>query len=240
MNLLKLSPEQKYIRRRIIEISYEKNFSHLGSNLTAADIIYAIYKTKDKDEKVILSNGHAGLALYVILEKKGLINGPIIKNLCIHPDRDPDTRIDLSTGSLGHGLPIALGMALADRRKNVYCSSSDGEFAEGSIWEALRVGIDQKISNLKIVINANGWGAYGPISLPLLRNRIRGFGYKVIIVNGHDINELCAALAKKIPNQPVMIIAQTKVEQFPFLKGQDAHYYVMKAEDYKLAMDILK
>jgi len=237
---MKLTSEQKYIRRRIIKISYQAKLSHLGSCLSAIDIIYAIYEVKKKDERFILSCGHAGIALYAVLQKQGLMSDSDINNLHLHPDRDPRLGVDVSTGSLGQGLPIAVGMALADRRKNVYCLVSDGECAEGSIWEALRIAIQQRISNLKIIINANGWGAYSPISLPLLAKAIRGFGYDVIIIDGHNICQLHKVLKLKIKNKPSLIFAKTKVDQFPFLKSQDAHYYVMKKTDYELALNILK
>lgn len=240
MDRMQLTPEQKYFRRRIVQISYANQLSHLGSCLSAVDIIYAIYKTKKKDERFILSNGHAGIAFYVILEKYGLIDDSMIKNLYIHPDRNPKIGIDVSTGSLGQGLPIALGMALANREKNVYCVLSDGESAEGSIWESFRVAIEQKLSNLKIVINANGWGAYTSISLPFLVNRIKGFGYDVRTVDGHNVEELTQALSETSVEQPLMIFAQTSVEQFSFLKGQDAHYYTMTKDDFEFAMSILK
>lgn len=240
MNIDNLSPEQKYIRRRVIEISHELHFPHLGSCLSAIDIIYAIYKVKHKNERFVLSNGHAGIALYVILNKFGFIKDRTIKSLHVHPDRNPKIGIDVSTGSLGQGLPIALGMALADRKKNVYCVLSDGECAEGSIWEAFRVGLEQKADNLKIIINANGWGAYDSVFLPALLKRIRGFGYKVLILDGHNLDELFNALTQKITVQPMVIFAKTEVEQMPFLKGQDAHYYIMTREDYELAVNILK
>lgn len=231
---------QKLICRRILEISYQNNLSHIGSCLSAADIIYAIYRRKKPDERFILSSGHAGVALYAVLEEKGIISAADIKKYHVHPDRDSKKGIDLSTGSLGQGLPVALGMALADRNKNVYCLISDGECAEGSIWEAFRVGLEQQLDNLKIVVNANGWGAYDPIYSSLLLKRIKGFGYRVSAINGHCINEILKALAKKISGQPTLTFARTKVNQLPFLKGQDAHYYVMNERDYKLAMETLK
>lgn len=237
---MKLTTEQKNIRRSIIEISYQAQFSHLGSCLSAVDIIDAIYKIKKKNERFILSAGHAGVALYVILEKYGLIGHLDINKFHIHPDMNFKFGIDVSTGSLGQGLPIALGMALANREINVYCVLSDGECAEGSIWEALRVGIEQNVLNLKIVINANGWGAYTPISLPSLIKRIKGFNYKVLTVDGHNPSALSEALKTKIAGKPLLIFAKTKVEQFPFLKGQDAHYYVLDKRDYNLAVNILK
>jgi transketolase len=196
--------------------------------------------TKKDHERFVLSSGHAGIALYVVLEERGLLAPSFIDDLNIHPDRNQKIGIDVSTGSLGQGLPIALGMALADRNKNVYCLLSDGECSEGSVWEAFRVGIEQKISNLKIVVNANGWGAYNPVSLPLLLKRTNGFGYKAKIADGHSVDRLSRLLVSRSDSRPLLIFAKTEVEQFPFLKGQDAHYYVMGSKDYESAKDILK
>ena len=134
---MKLTSEQKYLRRRIIEISYKAKFSHLGSCLSAVDIIDAMYKVKKKNERFILSCGHAGIALYVVLQKYGMMRDSDISRLRIHPDMNSRLGIDISTGSLGQGLPVAVGMALADRKRNVYCLVSDGECAEGSIWEGV-------------------------------------------------------------------------------------------------------
>jgi len=240
MKTFRFTPEQKTARKRIIELSYQTGLSHLGSCLSAVDIIDAIYKVKLKNERFVLSGGHAGVALYVILEKYKFLNASKIKELHIHPDRNTDLGIDVSTGSLGQGLPIALGMALADKRKKVYCLITDGECAEGSIWESLRIIYEKKINNLIIAINVNGWGAYGSISIPMLLNRIKGFGFKAIIVNGHNMNELLTAIKTAGNTQPAVIFAKTEVEQFSFLKGQDAHYYVMNEKDYKLALEMLR
>lgn len=234
-----LSKEQRETRRRILEISHKLHFSHLGSCLSAVDLIDAVYKIKQRDEKFILSNGHAGIALYVILEKNGLIqNSEILEKLHVHPDRNIDIGIHVSTGSLGHGLPIALGMALADKKRDVYCMISDGECAEGSIWESLRLASELKLNNLKIILNANGWGAYHSIPLRSLFKRLKSFGCNLILINGHDINEAVSILKRKT-NKPLLIFARTKVEQFPFLKEQDAHYYVMNDQDFSLALGFL-
>jgi len=237
---IKLTEEQKNLRKRIIEISYAARLSHLGSCLSVVDIVTAIYAVKKENERFVLSNGHAAIALYAVLEKHGILDPVMTQKLHVHPDRNPAYGIDVSTGSLGQGLPIAVGMALAERRKNVYCCISDGECAEGSIWESFRLGTDLRIGNLKIVINANGWGAYGSIALPSLFSRIRGFGYKVVTVDGHNIKGIAAALRNVCNDRPLVVWAKTRVEHFPFLKGQDAHYYVMTEQDYTAAMEMLK
>lgn len=238
---MRLTSEQRHLRRRILEISHEAHVSHLGSALSVVDIIAAIYRAKKTGEKVVLSAGHSAVALYAVLEQHGLLLNPNLKDLNIHPDRNPAIGIDVSTGSLGQGLPIALGIALADRSKNVWVVTTDGEMAEGSMWESLRIASEQKLGNLKLFVNANGFGAYGPVETKLLSQRIEAFGWSIYPADGHDMDDL-----KRIINNadgssavPTAIIARTTSEQFPFLKGLDAHYYVMKPADFVSAMEHL-
>lgn len=207
--------KNKDLKRRIIEISYKHKLSHLGSCLTAIDIIKEIYDTKKKDEKFVLSSGHAGLALYVVLESKGGRSAEaIFTHHGVHPDRCNDCGIHASSGSLGNGLPLAVGMALADRTKNVYCLISDGELAEGSIWEALQVKADKKLDNLKVYVNFNAHSAYRLVPwkyIDLLSH------FDVEIVETHFVDL-----------------------KLPFLEGLKAHYHVMTEDDYKVAMEVLK
>lgn len=172
---------------RIIELSSRYNLSHIGSCLTAYPIIDEIFKIKKDGEPFVLSEGHAGLALYVILEKYGYGDAETLLNeKGIHPDiiglgtELPDSEfnlnpIDCSTGSLGQGLPIALGMAICNRDRDVYCLVSDGECMEGSIWEALRLKTDLGVDNLKVYVNCNGLGAYDRIDPIILANRLFSF-----------------------------------------------------------------
>lgn len=235
----KLSAEQKALRRRILELSHKLSFSHIGSCLSAVDLINTVYKVKHKNEIFVLSNGHAGVALYTVLEKYGYIKKETSESLRVHPDRNIKHGIHVSTGSLGQGLPIALGMAIAKREKNVYCMISDGECAEGSIWESFRLAEELKLENLVTLINANGWGAYDPIQISNLIKRVSAFGGHVIEVDGHDEKVLFRSLNRRRKNKPLVIFAKTTVEQLPFLNGLDAHYYVMKQEDFEVAMEKL-
>ena len=208
----------KELKRRIIDISYRHKLSHLGSCITAVDIIDEIYGVKLPDERFVLSSGHAGLALYCVIEKyEGIDAEKIFEHHGVHPDRCNQCHIYCSTGSLGQGLPISCGLALANRNKNVWCLISDGEMAEGSIWEALRIRNELKLKNLKVYLNFNGWGAYKNIEEEAMGERLAWFTYST----------------------PIEIKA-TNVNQLPFLKGQDAHYKVMNEEEYKEAMEILK
>lgn len=205
----------------------------------ALDIIEAIYQIKNENEKIVLSSGHSGIALYTVMEHHGLLTSQVIDSLNIHPDLDPANGIYASSGSLGQGLPIAAGMALANRSKRVFCVISDGECAEGSIWETLRIVQEQKLNNLVIILNANGYGAYDEVSSEDLLKRIQGFGYIPKVINGHNIDEIIQTIIQN-ESTPKFIFAKTNSEQFPFLKGLDAHYYVMNDQDYQFAIDQLK
>ncbi len=240
-NIGSLTNTQKDTRKRILTISYQKHLSHIGSCLGAVDLIDAIYKIKKNKDKFILSNGHAGIAFYVILEKYGLIkNSKTLEGLHIHPDRNLKIGIEVSTGSLGQGLPIALGMAMTNRKINIYCMVSDGECTEGSVWETLRLASDNQINNLIVIVNANGWSGYGSVSFPNLIKRFIGFGYVVKTVNGHNINSIVKTLNSITENKPTIIFAKTSTNQFPFLEEQDAHYCTMSKADYQKTLELLK
>lgn len=150
----------KKLQRRILDISYSHGLSHLSSNLCALPIIYEIFQQKKNGEKFVLSSGHAGLALYVVLEYfEGLDAEKLLERCGIHPERGEG--IDCSTGSLGMGIGIACGMAMADRSKAVYCLISDGEAKEGSVYEAFNLKKKYSLDNLIVYLNHNGYGAYG-------------------------------------------------------------------------------
>jgi len=204
--------ENKKLVKRVLEISHDKKLSHISSCITAVPIINHIFREKKKREKFVLSAGHAGLALYVVLEKylKHVSAEDLLEKHGIHPNLDPDNGIDCSTGSLGHGLPIALGMALANPEENVYCLVSDGEMAEGSCWEALTVARKYGVTNLKIHLNANGFSAYDLVDIDHLITRIRAFDFPVVIW-------------------------RTDCSAFSFLRGIGGHYRVMSDEEYESA-----
>lgn len=215
-----MSITNKDLKRRILDISFSNKLSHLGSCLTAVDIIEEIYQKKKPGEKFVLSAGHAGLALYVVLEKHFGHNAEeLFLKHGVHPNRDPENHIDYSAGSLGHGIGGAVGMALADKSKNVYCLITDGELAEGSVWEALRVAEKYQATNLIVYANLNGWGAYDRIRTGQLELDLRRF-----------------------PNLGEKTIWHTSVYHplWPkWLMGQLAHYKVMTEEEYKQALEIL-
>lgn len=163
-------------KQRIVTLSKKHHLTHIGSNLSAYPIIEKIFKKKKVSEKFILSCGHSGLALYVALEKfEGIDAEQALIDHGIHATKCTDCHVLVSTGSLGHGIGIAVGMALAQKRKNVYCLISDGECMEGSVWEALRLAGKLQLHNLKIYVNANGYGGLDTINLHDLKRKLAAF-----------------------------------------------------------------
>ena len=197
------------LEKRVLEISYKYKLGHLNGCLTAVQLINNIYKVKKPEDIFILSPGHTAIALYVVLEK---VYGFDAENLFlkhgVHPNRDLENKIYCSTGSLGCGIPIAVGMALANRDRDVFVLSSDGEFAEGSCWESLRIAGELRLENLKIMVNANGTSAYGKVDIDLLDTRLQMFF-------------------------PTLVV-KTDLYRFPsYLQGFQGHYTVLNDTQYK-------
>lgn len=232
--MIKHTPKQILLRKKILDISHDHQYSHLGSCLSCVDLISTIYDEKKKNERFVLSNGHAGVALYAVLEHKKILTRKDIDSFHIHPDRNPKKCIDVSTGSLGQGLPIAVGIALATPTKRTYCLISDGECAEGSIWEALRIIADYPVKNITVLVNANGFTAYDTVSIKALWKRIASFGITAKIIDGHHIADIRRALKVACKSKKSTILfCKTKVDHFSFLKGLDAHYHRMSNDEYQ-------
>ena len=168
-----------------------------------------IYSKKHKDDIFILSSGHAALALYVVIEKyEGKDAEKLFKLYGGHPHRAEKDGIYCSTGSLGTGITIAVGRAIANSKRKVHVLISDGECAEGSVWESLRFIKEHSVDNIEIHVNINGYAAYDKVDSEYLTNRLKSF----------------------LPN---INLHFTTVNQLPFLKGLNAHYHIMSEKDYK-------
>ncbi|NDB28386.1 hypothetical protein EB169_03510, partial [archaeon] len=162
--------KDKNLIKRILDISYKNKLSHLGSYFSCIDIIDDIFKNKKNDDIFILSCGHAALALYCVIEKYyGIDAESLFLKHGGHPHLDEDNHIYCSTGSLGMGITVAIGRAIANPNKKVYCLISDGETAEGSIWEALRFIKEKNIKNIEIHCSCNGYAAYDNIDKEYLK-----------------------------------------------------------------------
>lgn len=156
------------LKSRILEISKKYGLAHVGSNLSAVDIIDEMAWAGGT---MIISCGHAGLAHYVVMEKYGEENAEeLFKTYGVHTP---------PFGSLGHGFPIALGYAIAKPQERINCLTSDGEWCEGSMWETLRLAKQLKATNLWVYVNANGYGGMDKIDRNDLKRRIDSFGFPV-------------------------------------------------------------
>lgn len=202
------------LKRRILEIAYKNKLSHLGSYFSCIDIIDSIYSEMQQEDIFILSCGHAALALYVCNEKYYGINAEeMLAKHGGHPHRDEQNKIYCSTGSLGLGITVAVGRALANKTKTVHVLVSDGECAEGSVWESLKTIKELSINNIVVHVNINGYAAYKEVDVSYLTQRLKAF-------------------------LPEIVIHYSDVEQYPFLKGLNAHYHIMSEEDYKLGLSM--
>ena len=202
------------LKKRIVEIAFKHKLGHLGSYLSSLEIVDEIYSKMDKEDIFILSSGHASLAMYVCIEKYfGIDAEMLFLKHGGHPHRDEENKIHCSTGSLGLGLPIALGRALSNPNRKVWVLISDGEAAEGSIWESLKTIQELNINNIEVFVNINGLCAYKEVDIDYMSIRLKSF-------------------------LPRIELRYTTVEQYPFLKGLNAHYHVMSEENYNQVMDI--
>lgn len=230
----------KDVKKRIINISYALGLSHLGSCLTMVDLLDTVYKVRKKDDPVILSAGHSALALYAVLEKYEGVDAQVLFDTHgVHPNRDRRNGkpiIWASSGSLGHGLGISVGYALANPNKTIYCLTTDGELAEGAMYEALRIASEYDLDNMKLVVNANGYSAYQDVDPMPLISRLQSFGWGVY--KAKTKQEIEEGLGIFVEKTPIATFVETKFE-FPFLEGINAHYMTMTEENYKQAMEVL-
>lgn len=219
------------LSKRILKLSKKHDLAHIGSCLSVVDILDVIYQMKGENDKVILSQGHVAVALYCVLEKYEKVNAEdLFKKHGVHPNRD--RYIDCSTGSLGHGIGIGVGMAIANPDITIFCVVSDGEMAEGSCWEALRIASEHKLTNLKVVGNFNGYSAYDAVNIDVLIHRITAFGWGVLPISGHSQLKIMEGLTLKKNGVPIFLACRTNSSPLPWLKGIDAHYCKVP-EDYE-------
>ena len=200
--------------QRILEISYLTKSSHIGSCLTSVDIIDSIYKTKKKDEPFILSCAHANLALLVVLEKYfGYDALQLFQEQGVHCKRDLKHGIQFTGGHLGQGITIACGMAIANRKEDVYCLISDGEWYEGSVQESLNFIKENNLKNLRLYCNFNGWSAY----------------------NKTDVDFLSEITLKYCPWAQISYPDKDFYKELPGLEGLNGHYHTITDNDWKNA-----
>jgi transketolase len=252
----------RQIRRIILEQSRRAHVGHIGSALSVADLIAALYggalrvSTPDHPDRdrFVLSKGHAALALYAALHLRGWLTAAELNTYCgdgtllgVHPERAL-RGIDFATGSLGHGLSIAAGAALAARlsgsSRRAFALISDAECNEGAIWEAAMFAAHHQLSNLVVIVDQNGQQALGHTSevldLSPLENRWRAFGWDTRVVDGHDVGALIETVRALDTRSgpPRILIARTVFGAgVSYMRGQVKwHYLPMSEEEYQRAM----
>jgi transketolase len=252
------------VRERIIDVVYQAGSGHVGAALSQADILVALYhrclrvdpRRPDWEERdrFVLSKGHGGLGLVAVLAELGFVDpaelhefGKTGARLGMHMDRTKVPGIEISTGSLGHGLGQAVGMAIGARLRRqswrTVCLLSDGELYEGSTWEAAMCAAGHRLERLVAVVDRNRMTMDGPTEtvLPLepVADKWQAFGWRVVRCDGHDLDALCAALDEALGggDRPAVVIAETvKGKGVDFMENSARwHYGALDSADHARA-----
>jgi transketolase len=260
----------KKVRLSILEMITRARSSHIGSAFSIVEILHVLYfhvlnvnpeeALMENRDKFILSKAHASSALYATLAHKGffsldLLNNYMLNNGTIpaHLDMTVVPGLEISAGSLGHGLPIGLGMAIAANKKfnhelldslnkpnkrleQVFVLVSDGELNEGSVWEAIMLAGSLKLTNLKLIVDYNKIQSFGLtneiIDQANVADRLRAFGWEVLEIHGHDLNQIYKALTCDSSGKPLAIVANTvKGCGVSFMENKLAWHYKSPSED---------
>ncbi len=250
------------LRKIILAQSYRAGVGHIGSALSVADMIAVLYgkhlylpdREDPARDRFLLSKGHAALALYAALYRKGILSSDELNTFCgddtllgVHPEHGLPG-VECSTGSLGQGLSIATGMALGLRHQKIpgriFVLISDAECNEGSLWEAMMFAAHHRLSHLTVLVDKNEQQAFGytrdVISLDPLSDRWKAMGWDVWEINGHDEEEIADRLQglDYDGGPPHVLIAHTLFGKgVSFMEGQIRwHYWPMNEEQYRQAM----
>ncbi len=253
MEKKRLEKKARQLREHIVEVTFTCGGTHIGGALSQHDILVALYyklmkidpKQPDWEDRdrFVLSKGHGGVGHAVVLGDLGFFDAALLDDFNktgspfgMHLDRLKVPGVDASTGSLGHGLPLALGMAmgakLQGRSWHTYCIVGDGECHEGSIWEAAMAAGHYKATNLTVFVDKNRLSLDGPtkdvMNIDPLDGKFEAFGWRVITIDGHDFDSICKAVEDSHAEEerPVVIIANTtKGRGVDFMEGQTAWHY---------------
>ena len=255
------------VRRHVINMVNTGNSSHIGSVLSITDILAVLYgkimkfdpadpEWCDRD-RFVLSKGHAGAAVYATLAEVGFFDQELLQQhyqdgsvFSGHVSHKGVPGVEFSTGSLGHGLPFAAGMAFAAKsnkaQHRIFCLLSDGELDEGSNWEAFLFGAHHKLDNLVVLIDRNGLQSMKStehtLALEPLKQKFESFGWSAIKCDGHNVTSLCDALLVRNQDTPTVIIAETiKGKGVSFMENAvEWHYRSPQGELFYQALSELE
>ncbi len=249
----------KEARKKVLELIYKAQTSHIGSNFSCIDILAVLFEKANLDrDKVILSKGWAAAALYYFLWSKGRITEKELDSYCMPGSKfiglaEPIIpEIPASGGSMTYGLPFGVGFAIAKKLKKekgtIYVIESDGGMQGGQTWEAIQIAAHHKLKNLVLIIDDNSLQAMGPTKEVLgvhpLDNKLKAFGWEVKNINGHNFSQIEMALQRvqgKL-KKPLAIIAKTiKGKGVSFMENENIyHYKNLSKQEYLKALKELK
>lgn len=262
VELASLELRARRVRRLILRLAGTPTGCHLGGSLSMVELLVALLgrvmrlspdaPRSEQRDHLILSKGHAAAGLYAALAEFGFFDAEDLVRR-YNADGSPFTGhvnalvpgVDFSTGSLGHGLGLGVGVALGRRLKGqshrVFVLCGDGEMGEGSNWEALQVAAHHGLGDLTLVVDRNGGQNDGPtesiLSQAALTQRLGAFGFDTLEVDGHDLGAVCSALERPVGARPQAVVARTrKGAGVPMLRGKDAHYAVFSADQLRRAL----
>ncbi len=243
----------KKARIRLLTMHYESKVGHVGGNLSCLDSLLVLYNEFiGPDDRFILSKGHSAGALYTALWSIGRLSDDSLKTfhkdatlLAGHPPAAGIDEIRFATGSLGHGLSLAAGAALALKLKGlagtVYCLTSDGEWQEGSTYEAMVFAAHHRLNNLKILVDHNnlqGFGRTGDIaSMSPLASKLSGFDLDLRVIDGHDLDAIRSAVSATSNTCQLIVMETRKGRGVSFMEDMmEWHYLPIGADQYSQAM----
>lgn len=239
---------------RLLKMHYDSNCGHIGGNFSCIDALMTLHHlVMNPGDRFILSKGHSAGALYVTLWSLGKLKDSDLNTfskdntlLPGHPSGAGIPDLLFSTGSLGHGPSLAAGLALAARHqktdRQIYCLCSDGEWQEGSCWEALAFAVHHQLGNLTILIDQNGLQGFGKtekiVSCSDLTPRISSFGAYVQNINGHHCLDIKNSLINKSTEKPnVLILDTVKGKGLHFEGEMESHYLPLSKDQYNIACE---
>ena len=251
-------------RKKVLEMIYKAQTSHIGSNFSSIDILTVVYNIAniDKDlkedrDRIIVSKGWVAASVYYFLAEKGIIPKEDLEIFCRNSSKyigliEPSVRgIEAAGGSMGFGLPFAVGFALAKKIKEekgkAFVLMSDGEMDCGTTWESALIGAHHKLDNLVAIVDFNGLQAMGKVeeilNIEPLKNKWQAFGWEVREIDGHNFEEIEKALTEPTTEEkPLVVIAKTiKGKGVSFMEGINLyHYKAPSDEEYQQALKELE
>ena len=240
-------------RIRLLQMHFDSGVGHIGGNLSALDAMLIVFhEWLRPQDRFILSKGHSAGALYIALWSVGRLTDEDLRSfhkegtlLAGHPPASGIPEILFATGSLGHGLSLAagtaLGMRLSGSDARVACLTSDGEWQEGSTWEALIFAAHHKLKNLVVLVDHNNLQGFGSTtevaSMSPLWERLQGFDVDLEVIDGHDSDEIRRALSLSSERPRFIVLRTVKGKGVSFMENRmDSHYLPLTEDKFRIAM----